>query len=140
MLDGVRCSLVTVLVVGMLGGCGGASEEASAPEPVTGAPKQVAKAVSDLERATVKRDFDAICDELFSSDARARAGGDDCAASLGEDADGVRAPRIQLLSIRIDGQRASVRVRTSAASQPSVDETIELVREDGRYLIAALGG
>lgn len=129
---------MTVLVVGLLGGCGGGGN--SDPEPVTGAPKQVAEAVAELERATVKRDFDAICEELFSSDARERAGGDECADSLRKGAGGVRAPRIQLLSIRIDGARASVRVRTSSESQTSVDETIELVREDGRYLIAALGG
>ncbi len=128
-----------MLVAGLLGGCGGGDAE-STPEPVTGAPKQVAATVADFERATVARDFASICAELFTRGARVRAGGEDCAASLREGAGGLRAPRIQLLSIRIDGERASVRVRTSAASQPSVDETIELVREDGRYLIAALGG
>lgn len=138
MLAGVRRPLLSVLVVAVLGGCGGGG--GSDPEPVTGASKQVVEAVAELERATVERDFAAICDELFSDDARSRAGGDDCAASLRSGSAGVREPRIQLLSIRIDGERASVRVRTSAASQASVDETIELVREDDRYLIAALGG
>lgn len=139
MLAGVRLALRSLLVAGLLGGCGGGDEQGN-PEPVTGAPKQVAETVAKLERATVTRDFRTICEELFSPVAREQAGGEDCADSLRGATSDLRGPRIRLLSIRIDGERASARVRTLAEGQAAVDETIELVREDGRYLIAALGG
>lgn len=120
------------------GGCSGGEDEAD-PKPARGAPKQVAEVVARLERATAARDFGAVCG-LFSTAARERAGGNGCEASLAKRAGGVRGPSIRILSIRIEADRATARVRTESDGQAPVDETIELVREDGRYFIAALGG
>jgi len=134
----VRPALLALLVSALLGGCVGGGEEAQ-PKPAKGAPKQVADVIARFERAAAARDFATVC-ELFSTAARKRAGGERCQASLRSASTGVREPTIRILSIRIEAARASARVRTEAEGQAPVDETIELVREDGRYLISALGG
>ncbi len=127
------------LVLLLLPGC--SADEPDTPPPVaSGAPKQVAAVVERLERATRAGDFGEICDRLLTPAARLRAGGRGCEESLGEGAGDLRRPRIQILSIAIDGERALARVRTRARGQAPVEEAIELERSGGRYRIASLAG
>lgn len=139
MLARVKRGLTALLVASALSGCAGDDEDA-APKAAEGAPKEVAEAIDRLERATRSRDFAAICDDLFAAATRVRAGGEDCVGLLRSTAGDVREPAIRVLSVRIEGERADVRVRSQAVGQGPVEETIELVREDGEYRIAALGG
>ena len=126
-------TLVVVLAIALLGG-GGDDE----PERITGAPKEIAAVVARLERATQRREFNVLCDDLFTRSARERAGGKDCVALLRETAKDVRKARIRLLDVRVQGNRARARVRTTSEGQTAVEETIDLVRERGRYRISAL--
>ena len=146
MLAGVRrgilgavVALAGVVLVGMLlrGGSEGSDDD---PQPITGPGRQVAEVVTRLERATRRRQFEVVCDELFTRAARARAGGGNCVRLLRSTAKDVRRPHIRLLSVRINGNRADARVRTRAQGQAAVEETIDLQRERGRYRIAALRG
>ena len=146
MLAGVRrgiigavAALAGILLVGttLLGGSGDSDED---PKPITGPGKQVADVVTRLERATRRRRFDVVCDELFTHAARTRAGGGNCIRLLRSTAKDVRRPRIRLLSVRINGNRAEARVRTLAEGQTAVEETIDFLRERGRYRIASLRG
>ena len=118
-------------------GCGGA--EQGSPKPISGPPKEVADVVAQLERATARGDFAAICDDLLASAARQRAGGADCARLLGDRAGDIRRPRIVVQSIEVDGSRAQVRVRTTARGQAAVTDVIRMVRENGRFRISSLG-
>ena len=138
MLAGVKPGLIALLLAAALAGCssGGTDDE---PRPVEGAGKGVADAIARLEAATRERDYEAICDDLFTSSARRRAGGEDCSELLRSTAGDVRAPSLRVLSIRIEGDRAQARVRTRAQGQDAIEETIELVREGGGYRISALG-
>jgi len=118
-------------------GCSlGADDEA---KPASGAPAQIAATVDRLERAVAQKDFDAICDQLFTARARKRAGGADCARQLGSAAEGVRRPSIEIESIDVSGNRASVKVRTDAAGQASLTDELDLRRQGGRWLVEALG-
>jgi hypothetical protein len=144
MLAGVRRRVFGALVVAsalvlawavLLGGIGGSGDDA---DPITGPGKQVADAVSRLERATRLRRFDVLCDELFTRSARARAGGRNCVALLRSTAKDVRRPRIRLLSVRVDGDRAQADVRTLSEGQAAIQETIDFQLEGGRYRIDAL--
>lgn len=137
MLAGVNRALWAVAAAVALAGCdrGGSDED---PEAIAGAPRQVADAVTRLDAATRRGEYAQICDELFTRSARRRAGGPDCAELLRSATEDVRRPRVRLLSISVKGDRAQARVRTRAAGERSVDETIELVRERGRYRIASL--
>jgi hypothetical protein len=122
-----------------VGGCsiGGGGDE----DGLSGGPKrEIAAAVHELERATARGEFEAVCDDLFTAGARRQAGGRQCAKFLASSARNVSDPRIELLEIRLRGGAARVRVRATARDRPPVDETIEFVRERGRYRIAALAG
>jgi hypothetical protein len=108
------------------------------PQPIRGVPRQVAATIDDLERATRNGDWAAVCDEVFSKTARERAGGRDCKRLLREQARDVRRPDIRVLSIELAGNRARARVRTRAAGQAVVEETIVLVREGAGWRIDSL--
>jgi len=122
-----------------LSGCSlGGDKEAP---PARGAPSAVAATIQALDQDTRVRDYRDICYELFTAEARRRAGGKDCERLLRSAAADIRRPRIQILSIRLMGRRAVVRVRSSAANQRPLDDEVELVREPGRgYRISALAG
>ena len=136
-LRGAISSLAAALLAAVvLTGCLPGSDDE--PEKTKGPPRQVANVIERLERATQRREFGVLCNELFTRSARARAGGKDCVALMRETGKDVRKARIRLLDVEIDKNRATARVRTTAEGQTALEETIELVRERGRYRISAL--
>jgi hypothetical protein len=118
-------------------GCG--AGDRAQPKPISGAAKEVAAVVQRLEKATARKDFSTICDELLASVTRKQAGGDDCPAVLGTRVRGVRRPKIKIESIEVDGARAQARVRTTASGQAATVDVIRLVREDGNFRVISLG-
>ena len=61
-------------------GCSlGGDDEA---KPASGPPAQIAATVDRLERAVAERDYDTVCAQLFTAQARKRAGGAECARQL----------------------------------------------------------
>jgi hypothetical protein len=129
-----------ILGLGVLAGAGcslGGDEE---PRPATGAPREVAEVVRALERATVRRDWATICDDLFTAPARRRAGGRDCARLLAESGEDVLRPRIEVVRIELEGDTARARVRTRARGQQPLEDTLLLRRVAGEYRIEALAG
>jgi hypothetical protein len=135
-LAGVRRGAAFLLATAALAGCNsGSGDEA---EPAGGAPKEVTETVLALQTATQQRDFRRICDDLFSGVAKQRAGGKDCAQLVRSTAGDVRRPKITPVSIRVRGDRADVRVRTTARGQRPIEDTIRLVRERDSWRIAAL--
>jgi hypothetical protein len=117
-------------------GCSiGADEE---PKPVTGVPKEIAATVEQLERAVARRDWATVCNELFTETARKRAGGGECVSQTRSAAEDVLRPSIQIEQIAVRGDRAAVRVSTTAEGQARLTDTLELRRTGGRWLIEAL--
>jgi Putative lumazine-binding len=108
-------------------------------KPASGQPAQIAQTVNRLERAVAKRDYDTICAQLFTAQARKRAGGSDCARQIASAAEGVNSPSIEIQAIDVKGDRATVRVRTRAQGQARVSDELQLRRQDGRWLVEALG-
>jgi hypothetical protein len=118
-------------------GCSlGADDEA---KPASGPPAQIAATVDRLERAVATRDYDTICDRIFTARARKRAGGAECARQLGSAAEGVKNPSIEIEAIDVNGNRAAVRVRTHADGQARLKDELQLRRQGGRWLVEALG-
>jgi hypothetical protein len=118
-------------------GCSlGGDDEA---KPASGPPAQIAATVDRLERAVTQRDFAMICNRLFTASARQRAGGDECAGQLRSAAEGLRRPSIEIESIDVKANRATVRVRTEAEGQARVSDELQLRRQGGRWLVEALG-
>ena len=104
------------------------------------APAGVAAAVSRLERATAERDYATICDDLFTAAARRRAGGADCARLVRSAAREIEEPSIEITGISVHGAQATVRVRTTAAGQRQVADSLQLRRGPDGWRIEALGG
>lgn len=116
-------------------GCGDDDE----PPPVEGPAREAAAAVHAFERAAARRDFREICNDLLAVEARRQSGGRRCPARLRRRAAGVRRPRVRVLDIDVRGRdAASVRVSARSAGEPAVVDTIELVREGGRFRIVSL--
>ena len=118
-------------------GCGGGGN--GKPEPITGPAKQVADVIQRFETATAQGDFTTICDQLLADSTRRQAGGADCPAVLEQRARGVSRPRIRINESQVQGDRAAVSVRTTAAGQAAAADTIRLVREDGEFRVLSLG-
>jgi hypothetical protein len=110
----------------------------SEPQPVKGVPKEVAATVDQLERAIARGDYAEVCDRIFTAAARRRAGGAECAKQLTSAAEGVSRPVIQIRGIDVTGNRAAVKVATTAEGQARVIDTLRLRREGGRWLVEAL--
>ena len=108
------------------------------PRQATGAAREIEVVVKRLERAVAAGDWAAICNELFTPGARRRAGGSDCPRLVRSDAAGVRSPRIEIVSMELERGRALARVRSRAAGQPPLADTIELRRADDGYRVESL--
>lgn len=133
----MRLLAAAPLTVLVLAGCslGGGDES---PQPVKGAPRQVAQAVADLDDATRKGEYRRICDQLFTASAKQRAGGRNCASLLRSTSRELLRPSIELVSIRVTSREAVARVRTRAAGQAPIVDQLVLRRQGGRYRIEAL--
>jgi hypothetical protein len=119
------------------GGCSlGADEEAPR---AGGAPAGVAAVVNRLERATVEQDYATICDDVLTGAARRRAGGADCARLMRSAGREIEAPAIEITGISVHGERATVRVRTTAAGQQRVADSLQLRRGPDGWRIEGLG-
>jgi ketosteroid isomerase-like protein len=121
----------------VVAGCGGGGN--GKPKPISGPAKQVADVVQRFEKATAQKDFTTICDDLLATSTRRQAGGDQCPAVLEQRARGVSRPHIRIKAIEVQGDRAAVSVRTTAAGQAAASDTIRLVRQNGTFRVVSLG-
>jgi hypothetical protein len=128
--------MATIALLALSGCSLGADDEA---KPVSGAPAQIAATVERLERAVAQRDFATVCDQLFTPRAKRRAGGAECARQMRSAAEGLRRPSIDIESIDVKDDRATVKVRTQAEGQARVSDELQLRRQGGRWLVEALG-
>jgi hypothetical protein len=106
---------------------------------VTGAAKDVVSTVMQFQAALAGRDWATICNRLYTSKARAGAGGSRCPTTLAQSAGGLRDPRVRIVSVVVRGQAATVTVAASVNGKPPVTDVIQLMRERGRYRIASAG-
>jgi hypothetical protein len=117
-------------------GCGGGGGDD--PKPIAGPAKDVATTIQRFQKATAARDFATICEQLLAAATRREAGGDQCPDVLDQRARGIRRPRIRIVAIEVQGDRAQARVRTTATGQAVTTNVIRLVREDGRFRVLSL--
>ncbi len=90
--------------------------------------------------ATARKDYQRLCDELFSEklveEVRQTV---PCEVALKNSSlDEARSPKLEVRSVKVDGDTATAVVRTSAANQPASQDTVRLVREREQWRIAAL--
>ena len=131
-------TLAAALAACALAGC--SLDGSAKPKAAKGAPREAAAVIGRLEQASARGDWATVCGRLFSADARRRAGGRDCPRLVRADAGSLSRPRIDVLGIAVNGNRASVRVRSRAKGQPPLVDVIHLRRERGAFRIDSLAG
>jgi hypothetical protein len=129
----VATTFVVLVVIAALGGDG------DEPGPPTGTPKEAVDVIEAFKRAIASRDFAMVCDQLYTADAREASGGDNCQSVLRQETARLKEPRLKIVSLTVGKRGAVVTVEASQAGREPAQDTIQLVREGGRFRIASAG-
>ena len=126
-------ALLPATLAVLVAGCG-ADREGPTPD------QQVRAVVARFGIASRQKDYQAICDSLLSQALvrRVEEVGLPCESALQRGLADVRDPRLVIRGVSLRGGRAQVAVHSTALGQPPSDDTIQLVRENGEWRIAAL--
>jgi len=128
MLRPVRRLLVAGILVAA--GCGGGPSDT----------EQVRSTVESFGQATVAQDYQRMCDRLLTPKlvAKIESVGLPCEVALRKGFEDVKAPKLTIGAIKVDGDRASAEINTSAQGQPPSKDTMQLERVRGTWRIASL--
>ena len=109
-------------------GCGGDDEG------------DVREALTAFADATAKKDYQRMCDDLLAPDLveQIRSVNLPCEVALRTGLEDVERPRLEVQSIKLDGDNATARVRSTAANQEPSEDVVKLVKVDGAWRIASL--
>jgi hypothetical protein len=137
MAPSLFCAVVRIPIAALsvaLAACGG--------DPPPSPEAQVRAKLAQLTRATDAKDYEQLCDEVFSSvlTSRTEAIGLGCPAALRRAFADVRDPQIQVGEVTVTDGTARAQVRSSAAGQPPSRDTVELRRETGGWRVVSLAG
>ena len=99
--------------------------------------QEVRQALARYETASAKKDVQTLCDELLSKSyvRQTASSGLPCEVALRTALEDVRNPTLEVLSVKVDGDKADARVRGSAAGQVPGEDTYRLVLEDDAWRI-----
>jgi predicted small lipoprotein YifL len=124
--------LAPALALLALAGCGG-----QGPPPE----QQVRETVVEFGRATAAKDYGVLCDRLLAPELveDVTSIGLPCEQALARGLGDVREPRLTVGRVQVDGDRASAEIRTAATGQEPSEDTLKLVKVDGRWKISSLG-
>jgi hypothetical protein len=126
--------VIVIVVVGVI-----RSGDDGPPE-VSGTPKEAVQLVESFRKALATRDFATICDQLYTTEAREAAGGDDCQSVLAQETAKMREPQVEIVGLTVTKDGAIVNVQASVRGQKPVLDSLTLAREKGRFRIASRRG
>ena len=100
------------------------------------------KALDRYTEATAKKDYQAICDEVLDPALKENAEqyGLPCELAVKPSLEQVKAPKLKVGEVTVDGDRATAVVTTTAANQPASTDTLTLRRITGEWRISAQKG
>ncbi len=104
--------------------------------------EQVRATLTRFADATRTRDYPGMCEDVLAP-ALVRdiqRAGLPCAAAMEGALGDIRRPELAIGRVRVDGDRASAEVRTSAAGQEPSRDVVQLVRVKDGWRIASLAG
>lgn len=107
--------------------------------PAPDSEEEVRETLDRFAAATRDKDYQELCDSLLATQLveRIRSAGLPCEVALKLGLDRRRNPRLEVLGVELNGDRAAARVRTSAAAEVPSTDVLQLVEEDG-WRIASL--
>ena len=122
----------------LLAGCGG---EASSAEKFEGDQRAVAEAVEEIQMAGERRDAEKMCRELLARSLRDKLGeaGSSCDKEVEKAIEDADAFDLEVREVTVTGTTARVQVRGDIGSEQRTD-TLELVKEDGRWRLSSING
>jgi hypothetical protein len=100
----------------------------------------VRETLDAFAEATAKKDYQRMCDDLLAEELieQVRRVNLPCEVALRTGLEDVEKPKLEIKSVRIDGDTATARVRSSAANQEPSEDVIRLVKSDDGWRIASL--
>jgi hypothetical protein len=127
--------LVIALLAGvLLAGCGGAPADDTSD--FSGAEKEVAGVIEDLQAAADEDAPKRVCDDLLAQ-ALTRELGDRCPQAMAQAFDDADTSEIAVQDVRISGATARARITVGTEDD---EELLELVREGDVWRIARFAG
>lgn len=104
--------------------------------------QQVRGAIARFVQASASGDYESLCAKLLSGElvAKIRSVGVPCELAVRTGLEDVTEPRLRIGSVYVDGDHASVMVRSWAKGQDASTDVLELVRERGSWRVASLAG
>ncbi len=119
--------VAAVVLTAALSGCGGGSND----------PAQVRATLAGFIRAAGQHDYQAICTRFLAQQLldQQRESRIPCRVALGSEFNAVQSPALMVKTVSITGSTALAAVHTTAANQPPLDGTIELVKVGGLWRI-----
>ena len=125
--------LAPALALLVLAACGDAG-----PTPE----EQVRATVGDFGRATAAKDYRKLCEDILAPQLvdKVTEVGLPCETALRQGLGRVKDPHLTIGRVQVDDDHASAEVRTSAAGEPPSKDTLKLVKVNGTWKIASLGG
>jgi hypothetical protein len=119
------------------GGCGASSSNSA--DKFQGREKQVAQTVDDLSDAARKRDASKICDELLTTELKAKLAGlarvskrgTDCADQLKDSLQDTTSLDLKVEDVSITGNTATVKVKTNVSRGSDPVDTLQLAEQRG---------
>ena len=129
-----RMALAACVALALLAGCGGEEGSGVSDE------QQIRMTLAGYAEAFAQRDYRALCEVYFDRTlvAGLEKQGLPCETALKPEVTYLKDPRLEVRSVKVDGDRASAAVHTTAANQPPADVTLALVRSQGRWQISDL--
>ena len=124
-----KTALLAALIALLATGCSQESDE-----------EQVRSTLQRFADATARKDYQALCDDLFATklvEEVRRSVACELAlknSSLGD----AQKPKLEVRTVKVDGDRATAEVKSSAANQPASNDTVELIREKDEWRIISL--
>jgi hypothetical protein len=124
--------LAPALALLLAAGCG---DQGPTPE------QEVRSTVAAFGRATAAKDYQALCDRLLAPSLveEVESIGLPCEVAMRRGLGDVRDPQLTIGRVQVEGERATVEVRTSAAGEEPSQDTLRLLRVDGAWKISSLG-